>query len=302
MTGIATRAFRKITTKPIWYWERKRPYLSKHRWHRLALLRVKAPTSSPTINILCTPKTCTEALFSAWSWCYHLGDLFRIRIVVDGPLPTFLKASASAIIEGLEMQTVDELISPSLFTYQYLTTFGTQHPLGRKLLLLLSLQEHGDFIYSDNDVLLLNDPKEIVAAYQAKTPVFNQESTGSAFDRELLAFALQLGALPVPSFNSGLIYSPRKKLDISFADQLLSIKILSNHTWFDEQTVLAILMNRAGAMALNPSLYVVSTNRQFIWDQDVDYQSIHARHFTGPVRHLMYSKGYPLLLNTVSSI
>ncbi len=298
---ISSAIIRKLTTKPIWYWERKRPYLSKFGWRRLPRLRVKCPSSSLKINILCTPNTCAEAVFSAWSWCNHLGHLFGVRIVVDGPVPHFLKVSALEIIEGLEIETVDELISPSLYSYPHLSAFGAQHPLGRKLLLLLSLQEHDGFLYSDNDVLVLNTPYELISACQKKISVYNQESTGASFDHGLLAFALRHGALPASSFNSGLIYCSRHSLDISFADQMLSIKSTSNYTWFDEQTVLAILMNRVDAKPLSSSTYVVSARRQFFWEQDVDYGSIHVRHFTGPVRHLMYLKGYPMLLKAAVS-
>ena len=55
-------------------------------------------------------------------------------------------------------------------------------------------------------------------------------------------------------------------------------------------------MNHANALPLDQYCYVISTKRQFWLDQDVDYDRICTRHFTGPVRHLMYSRGYGYLL------
>jgi hypothetical protein len=297
MIGITTQVLHKLTTKPIWYWERNRPYLSSLKLHRLPSLRGAGSSGSPVVNVLCTPNTFVEAIFSAWSWGNNLRNLFKLRIIVDGsPSPKLIHV-AKSIIDGIEVCNAQDLIGTALNSYKALLAFGRQHPLGRKLLLSLSLQEHNELIYSDNDVLLFNFPANIVAAAQSKTPVYNQEACGAAYDQELITFAKRFGVSPAPSFNGGLHYIPRQVLDIPFADELLSIKSIDNYTWFDEQTVLALLMNRAGAKPLNPSLYVVSAQRQFFWDQDVGYESIHARHFTGPVRHLMYSKGYPLLLN-----
>jgi hypothetical protein len=298
MTKAIVKVFRKMTTKPMWYWERNRPYLSKLYIYRLRKLKASSASKVPKINILCTPSTIIEAVYSAWSWCNQLGNEFGIRIIIDGNVSASLQRRYLPIIDGLVIQSVNDLINPSLSSYSALSLFGRQHPLGRKLLLLLSLQQHEELIYSDNDVLVFNPPQYLLSAFSAKQAVYNRETNKSAFDEHLLGFALHLGSTPAELFNSGLIYCPQRSLDISFAEELASVKTLDNYTWFDEQTILALLMNKAGAKPLNPSHYVVSIRRQFWWDNDEDYSSIATRHFTGPVRHLMYSKGHPLLLRT----
>jgi hypothetical protein len=55
-------------------------------------------------------------------------------------------------------------------------------------------------------------------------------------------------------------------------------------------------MRHANAQPLPDSRYVISNRRQFYWEQDVDYKSIVARHFTGTVRHVMYRYGMPAIL------
>ena len=56
------------------------------------------------------------------------------------------------------------------------------------------------------------------------------------------------------------------------------------------------MLQDVNAEALPTSRYVISVCRQFYWERDVDYKTIAARHFTGPVRHVMYGKGMPWVL------
>jgi hypothetical protein len=46
---------------------------------------------------------------------------------------------------------------------------------------------------------------------------------------------------------------------------------------------------------LDATKYVVSPQRQFWWEEDVNYGAIHTRHFTGTVRPLLYSRGFACL-------
>ncbi|MFM6623620.1 MAG: hypothetical protein ACKPJO_31330, partial [Dolichospermum sp.] len=87
---------------------------------------------------------------------------------------------------------------------------------------------------------------------------------------------------------------PHSALNIEICDYLLSEQYDSN-SWFVEQTILAVLMKQAGGTPLSKSKYVVSSQRQFYFEKDVNYHQISVRHFVTPVRHLMYSKGMPLL-------
>jgi hypothetical protein len=57
-----------------------------------------------------------------------------------------------------------------------------------------------------------------------------------------------------------------------------------------------ILMRNAQAQPLPRDRYVIRICPQFYWKLDVDYESIAARHFTGPVRHVMYRYGMPAIL------
>ena len=57
------------------------------------------------------------------------------------------------------------------------------------------------------------------------------------------------------------------------------------------------MLQQLHAEPLSSSRYVISIRRQFYWEKDVDYTNIVARHFTGPVRHVMYKYGIPIILS-----
>ena len=105
--------------------------------------------------------------------------------------------------------------------------------------------------------------------------------------------ALALGLTPRHGLNGGLQLLSRGCLDLNLAARLLAARS-DAASWFTEQTLLALLMPKA-AEPLPPERYVISTRRQFYWETDVDYDAIAIRHFTGPVRHVMYLSGLPRL-------
>jgi hypothetical protein len=285
----------QILSKATWIWERKRPYFSSHAFFQLLPVSSAQGADKPTINVLCTPTTLTEAAFSAWSWCKYLGSSFGIRIVVDGEFDRDYASKIGNVLNGINILGARDLIDPDLFLMKGLGPLGQSHPMGRKLLIPLSLQRYEDHIYVDNDVLLFNYPYEVMEAKLANKPAYNQETGEACYNLDILQRALDLSLNYCTALNGGLFYCPRYSLDIDIANELALAKIDKPYSWFDEQTIYAVLMNQAEARGLKKESYVVSTQRQFWPDRDVDYSLIASRHFTAPVRHLMYSRGYSYL-------
>lgn len=288
----------KILRKLIWIWERQRPYFSHLRIYNLPKVSCRLGTKTQSINVLSTPSSLTEAAYSAWSWCDQLGSSFLLRIVVDGSFDSKHAARLRSLIEGIEIVSAFDIIDTDLLKCKGLGPLGLKHPMGRKLLLSLSLQRHEDHIYSDNDVLIFNFPQEIVTALRRQTPAYNQESTQPCYSKDIISRAAAMGLQPCRALNGGLLSFPQHSVDIDLANELALAKIDADYSWFDEQTIFSVLMNNAGAQPLSKDLYVVNTQRQFWPGQDVDYTTIVSRHFTSPVRHLMYAHGYPNLHRT----
>lgn len=286
---------RKLTTKPIWWWERNRYYAIRNRHDRLPSLTVKQ--GNLRFVVLTTPSTLNDALWSAWSWYRFLRDLdCRLMIVVDGAISVAQRSAAERLFQRITIDGTEwacNYVRPRVPGVQL---FFDRHPLGRKLALILALSDRFPLIYSDHDVLAFRRPKELLEAIRGNTPCYFSEEGDGARDWQIAERARQLGFEYAPKFNSGFLYIPQGSLSIRRAGQILATWRTRNESWFSEQTVLSFMLQNIHAEPLPADRYVIRNCRQFYWERDVDYAAITARHFTTPVRHVMYKYGMPLLL------
>jgi len=173
------------------------------------------------------------------------------------------------------------------------------HPLCRKLALLLELQEQRPILYSDEDVLCFRPPQELQDALEKNgpRPRYIREETLAPIDSWVADRARALGEALLPDLNSGLLYLPRQSLDTELALRALEPWRPPWQSWFTEQSMVSLLLHQAKAVPLPRDRYVITNRRQFFWEQDIAYSHITARHFTRPVRHLLYMRGLPHLLS-----
>ncbi|MGB0063094.1 MAG: hypothetical protein WBP85_01500 [Terracidiphilus sp.] len=286
----------KLTTKPYWWWERKRSYPIRSRYDRLPPLPVKQGTRR--FVVLTTPDTMSDALWAAWSWYRYLRDEdCSLQITVDGVISEDQREAASRLFPGILIDSAQwacEYVCARVPGIQY---FVDSYPTGRKLALILALADREPLIYCDCDVLAFKRPDELFALMNRNFPAYFAEDVDGTRDMQVAVRAEQLGLNYIPSFNSGFLYVPKGALSIRLAGQILATWRAPGESWYAEQTVLSFMLRQLHAEPLPPSHYVVNIRRQFYWEPDVDYASIVARHFTGPVRHVMYKYGMPILLD-----
>ena len=101
----------------------------------------------------------------------------------------------------------------------------------------------------------------------------------------------------IEHLNGGLLFITRDGLNISLAEELLSDWHPLMTSLFTEQTFNSALFGKAGAVGLPSERFVLSNCSHLYWERVLDYSHIGARHFTGPVRHLYYSKGLQILIH-----
>ncbi len=290
--------WKKLTTKPVWYLERHRNYAIRRLGANLP--SISCLPSGTTLAVLTTPSTFDDSLWSAWSWLRYLGDLVALKIVVDGQAANEQRELVSRLFPNGILITAEDQLKQSPVEGKNLEVFSQKYRLGRKVSLIISLQNEGPLLYSDYDVLVFGEPAEIRQAIVCASAegLFNQQPLSGAFDPLMTATGRALGLHCPEGFNSGLLWIPRQHLSMELADHLLrDWHPDSSHAWFTEQTVLGLLMSEKGAAALPPDRYVVTMQRQFYWEPDVDYDAIAVRHFIYPVRHVMHIKGQPWLLS-----
>ncbi|MFM6251300.1 MAG: hypothetical protein ACKPEQ_19495, partial [Dolichospermum sp.] len=231
----------------------------------------------------------------AQSLLRYLPSDLGLAIVIDGEISIDIEQKLKSLFPNIMIQyTCDamenlQIIAPNLINY------GELHPLGRKLAVILWNQLKYSVLYSDADILCFGEIPEIYEAIRNNTNAWYMQDIGNLNGDSILMNRLnELNYDFVDTLNSGFLYIPHSALNIEICDYLLSEQYDSN-SWFVEQTILAVLMKQAGGTPLSKSKYVVSSQRQFYFEKDVNYHQISVRHFVTPVRHLMYSKGMPLL-------
>jgi hypothetical protein len=164
----------------------------------------------------------------------------------------------------------------------------------------VAFNQRSDVLYSDSDVLGFAPPIELEEAINEIRPTYLGQSKPS-YDQASLAKIRSEGLEPPKSpLNAGFVFSPKGGLKGELANRLVpnpeDMDSSSPTWWWIEQTILSALFGNMGARVLPLDRYVVSLKRQLPFEQDVDYSRICARHFVSPVRHLMYKKGIPMLL------
>jgi len=247
--------------------------------------------------VLTTTSALHDAMWAAWSWYRYLRPHgFELQIAVDGSLGEGDLSGVRDLFPGISVYAVQS-VYPFLCKLQpTLATFLNQHPMGRKLGLVLALSQRGSVLYSDNDILAFRQPAELLSFVKKNVPCYFLEEHDGTRDPGIVERSRALELEFLPKFNAGFQFIPEGSLSIELAADLLTGWRPPVNSWFTEQTVQSILMHKAKAQPLPSERYVINLCRQFYWEQDVDYSAIVARHFTGPVRHVMYRYGIPEIL------
>jgi hypothetical protein len=293
--SFVTSAARKLTTKPVWWWERRQKYGIRAGFKNLPPIAVNK--GRKRFVVLTTPESLGEALWTAWSWYRFLQtEDFELELAVDGELSRPESASALQLFPGVTIYSAQSTCAYVCEREPTLQTFLYGYPMGRKLALMLACSDRSPILYSDHDVLAFNPPDELFKCVDKNVPCYFLEEVDGTRDAQVAKSALSLGLDYLPQFNSGFLYLPKGTLPIELAARILATWRPPANSWFTEQTALSVMLQSAKAEALPQNRYVISARRQFYFEKDVDYRAIVARHFTGTVRHVMYKFGMPEIL------
>jgi hypothetical protein len=294
---------RRALTRPLWWWQTRRPRPIRRRVFDLPPRRVPPPGGTCDLRLLLMAPLAgvADAAWAAQSCLRQLSACdpslcLLLDAAPDTPAATAAEVAWKRLFPGSVVQPSAEPGELLAARAPHVAKLARIHPLGRKLAGLLSLQENADVLYADADVLLFGPVPELEAAWRAGgPPLYNQDVGQLHADQALLAHAERIGAPPpAANLNSGLLFLPRGCLDLALAERLLA-GVERTDSWYIEQTVVALLLGAAGAEPLPADRYVVSTRGQFYFETDVPSAGLAARHFTSPVRHLMYGRAMPLL-------
>jgi hypothetical protein len=286
-----------VISKLVWYYERNRGYpaLARHREVR----RRFRYGDRLRLAVLAVPKGMDDAIWALWSWMRELEGIAFPSLFVDGVVPPERRRELEEHFPGIEVQELGPWLRRRDDLGPQVRRLIDAFPLGKKAALVAALSLDGPSLYSDSDVLAFNRPEQLITALEAGRHLHMLDRYGSNFAPAVLE-AIRAKGLPLADqLNSGLLLLPKGGLDLAALERFLEgfdAWERLRESWFSEQTLLGMAMSLAGSTPFDQDDYVVSLDRQFVFEKDVDYAGIAARHFTGPVRHVMYLKGIPWLL------
>jgi hypothetical protein len=286
---------RKLLTRPTWWWERKRPYPIRTRFDLLPPLDVvKGPAR---FVVLTTRAALCDAMWTAWSWYQYLRPLgFELQLAVDGEIAADEAAAAQKLFRGIVIYDVRSVLAKLCEERPGLAALFEHHPYAKQVGLVLALSGQGPVVYADHDVLAFNPPTELLTCIRNQVPCYFIDEGPGCHDPSLVERLNGLGQDYIRRLNAGFLYVPQNALSLDLAEQIMAHWNPVPYYYFTSQTIMSALMHKANAQALPYDRYVISTRRQFYSETDVNYGAIAARHFTGPVRHVMYKFGMPAIL------
>lgn len=256
---------------------------------------VKANGSAQKLVVMATPKTFLESLWTAYGWMRLAGEPFSLLVLIDGAVSESMRADFARCFVGGEIREAREFIGDSLRSHRLLNALVQDNIYGRKVGALLVLSQQTSFFYSDADVVPFAAPTEMLEALRAGRIVYNEEMEASYDPLVEKAFRAE-GVEMVRGFNSGLMTLPRGSLDLELAERIIVSLPPEHFHYYIEQGLIAGLCFKQGATPLPSTRYGTSWKGMWFWQEDIEsYDGLVCRHFCGPVRHLMYGKGYPRL-------
>jgi hypothetical protein len=247
--------------------------------------------------VMTTEKDWYDALWSAYSWQFFSEGLFEPVFVVDGTVTPSIRSQARQIISGSRVVSAESYLQEAEDFLPSATALFRRHRYGRKLAAVLVTSRTSSLLYSDSDVLVFRPPTDILSHVKSKSdiPLYNKGRGGHAWNAPIIIDLMHKNGInPLEGFNSGLMFIP-KGLDLQFLTNYTETITESKFDHFTEQSIFNALLASARARALDPVKYSISESGTYFYETDLDYAELVTRHFTGVVRHKLYTAGMPLL-------
>lgn len=174
-----------------------------------------------------------------------------------------------------------------------LKEFARKNVMGLKLAALLQvLDQKKPVLYTDTDVLWLNNPTDFISGLIANTQDMHMSYDYDAgYDQDLINKANLHILMEPPYYCAGIMFFNRLTAQNRILiDELLPIVVeKSGHS--SEQTIFAFIQKTTGVSDMTPDKFVLEYNDQFSVRPDFKPERL-ARHYVGSVRHLFWRDAF----------
>ncbi len=273
---------------------RRWPHPMLRRIHRFP--PIGGAAGALDLVVLTTPRYWNEALWAAYSWMHFFPSPLNLSLYVDGAIALSQQREFSRLFPAAQLGMPPALDRTS--SWPAFDALFQHHRFGRKLHLLLALNQRSSLLFVDSDVLCFRQPDELATSVAAGGPPrYLCEQSYEHVDPWIQDRARPLGLASPPHFNSGVLYLPRGTLSLALARQLTETWTAADNHLLTEQTLLGVLLAAAGGTALSSDHYLTSWDGMITWRRDrTDLSAVVMRHYCGVVRHRFYAQGLPWLV------
>ena len=222
---------------------------------------------------------------------------FRVCIHEDGSVP----ANGIAALQHhfpdarvIRRSKADEIVGRKLRNYPRCQALRNTNVLSLKVFDFAAFLELDRLLLLDFDVLFFERPTILLERITDPHYVYNSLNRdwgmGYSVDRAVAQSAVEFSFQPY--INSGLGLMHQKSYEIKLFEEWLALPGILSHPHRIEQTLVALACSRFGHQFL-PEEYDVQLQRT----QPTQI----VKHYTGPIRHLMYREGLNRVLPLLST-
>ncbi|TVQ57946.1 MAG: hypothetical protein EA366_07705 [Spirulina sp. DLM2.Bin59] len=235
------------------------------------------PRFAASVYALSCGRDLPEQVASLRSLLQFVGVPDRYVIVSDGShrltdIEMLRRIHPCVVVVPL-VDFADRTLPPAVADYAQL------NPMGKKLMMILSIPIEGPTIYSDSDIFFFPGGRslpELLTANPGQS--YYLPDADPAFDEQILT-----GMPPAEPINGGLIIFGHPP-DWSAA-MARFLALTTPPTYFTEQTMMHLTLHRDGAKPLPLDRYVMARDDEFLWGDRYAGPEIVLRHYVTPVRH-----------------
>ena len=218
-----------------------------------------------------------EQIASIRSFLKNAGRPNRFVVVSDG---SHTLESIKLLCRVDSCVSVESVPAPRIAAADNFGAYLQNHPTGKQLALVMSLPRELPALYIDSDVRFFPRAGDLQSMVKSKSePAFYLQDCGFAGDRRLLRNDEET-MLPV---NTGVLFI-RNTLDWSLGSSRFA-DLNGPPNFFTNQTLTHLVMHANRAQPLDPAMYVLQLDDQFIYRDPYAGPDIALRHYVDPVRH-----------------
>lgn len=243
------------------------------------------------IHVLTSSNDWLGMLWMLKSFYYFSGCDYSLCIHDDGTLTPQVILQLSIVFPNariISRKEADRKLLDLLNRYPRCQNFRSTNVRALKVFDFVAYLKSEKMIILDTDILFFSKPARLIEAtenQELRCNMLNRDwSYGYSIDLEktknLLNFNLE------PFINSGLGLIHKTSMPFPWVEDFLSLPDIMSHSHRIEQTIIALCSCKFGFMMLAEE-YNVYLGKLL--------PGAPSRHYTGPVRHLMYSEGMRVL-------